>query len=341
MRLTATLILGLAAGPAVAGTAGMTAMSFPADHRDRPVSGAVWYPAKEGGAPERFGENAVFHGTSVMRDAPPSEGRFPVVLVSHGLGGNIRTLSWLSAGLAERGAVVVSVDHPDSTTGDFDMRAGLDHGSRAADLTAALDVLSSDPQWAGRLDLSHVVAAGFSYGGWTALSLAGVTGSLDDYATHCETLKAKSTHCADIARAGIDLRSLDAGRWDLSYKDGRITAVVALDPGLTYGLDVGDVADLVPDVTLIGLGDAATRLLATDTSPDGSNFDALLPGATVLSIVPASHFDALLVCKPMGAAILEEEGEDPVCDAVEGSDRARIHAEIVDAVAARLDLPGR
>lgn len=319
-------------------SAGYEPIPFPVAYQEEPVSGAIWYPSTGGGTEVSIGENGVFNGTPVQEGGTIGEGPFPIVLVSHGLGDNIRTLSWLSAGLAARGAVVVSVDHPNSTTADFDLRQGLDHWTRVQDLRTALDNLEADPRFAGQLDMSRVMAAGFSYGGWTALSMGGVTGNLAGYAAHCDAVGAASSHCADLIEGGINLHGLDAAAWDASYKDQRITMVATNDPALHYGLIQEHVDGLVDDVLLIGLGEGDDRLLATNFSVEGSDFAALVPGAKIEIMAPANHFAALLPCKPMGAEILKEEGEDPVCDGPEELDRVALHKEIISQIAAQLGL---
>lgn len=307
-------------------------------HHKTAMSGAIWYPTEERGAETLYGDNPVFHGTPVQTNSILADGTFPVVLVSHGLGGNIRTLGWLTAGLAARGAIVVSVNHPNSTTGDLDMLTGLNHGTRAQDMSRALDALLADPMFAGQIDADRILATGFSYGGWTALSLGGVTGNLAGYANHCDEAGTGSTHCRDIARGGIDLRDLDVAAWNASYKDDRITAVAAIDPGLHYGLEAHNIANSVSDVSLIALGTGAHRLFATDFSGNGSWFSDLMPDASIVTIEHASHFSALLTCKPMGAVILREEGDDPVCDDVAGSTRTEVHAEILTAISDQIGL---
>lgn len=328
--------LTLAASTAHADIAGYTPLVFEAPHHGRDVLGAVWYPAQDDGRTFTFAENGVFQGVEVTEEASTQDGTFPIVLLSHGMGGNIRSLAWLAASLAERGAIVVSVNHPNSTWGDFDLKAGMAHGTRAQDLSMALDVLTTDPQFGDHLDLSRVMAAGFSYGGWTALSLGGVIGDHAGYLAHCAEHGEASSHCDDLTSAEIQLTDADPEIWNASYADARVTHVAAIDPGLTWGLDAADVAGLVQHVSLIGLGDGADRMLATDY--DKSGFAELLPSATNLAIAPAFHFSALPLCKPMGAAILEEEGDDPVCSDPEGADRAAIHARIIDQLAQDLGL---
>ena len=309
-------------------------------HRETVVRGAIWYPAGAGGEVRQVGENAVFIGVPVLEGAAAAEGRHPVILLSHGLGGRFETNAWLSAGLAARGAIVLSVNHPKSTSSDFDLRQALNHWTRAQDLQGALDWLLDEPHWMPRVDGTRVAAVGYSYGGWTVLSMGGAMGNLAGLVAYCDSFGEPDDVCRLLARAGIDLAAMDADRFNASYKDGRIKAIAAIDPGLHYGLDASNVTNLVDDVLLIGLGTGADRLVATDFGPTGSGFSSLLPRAANLLLAPARHFTAFQICKPKGAAILREEGDDPVCDDPEGTDRAVVHRRILQAISDHLGLDG-
>lgn len=336
----AALISALIIAPAMAHaepTVGMADFTYEAAHHGKPVSSVIWYPSSEGEEMTRAAENAVFYGIDVRQDGPLLEGgKLPVVLLSHGLGGSWRSLAWLAGDLAGKGALVVSVDHPASSTFDFDMRAGLKHWTRARDLSRALDKLMDDPRYSGRIDHSRIMAAGFSYGGWTALSLGGVIGNLAGEIEECEQQGEASSHCTDLARAEVSFAELEANLWNASYKDARITHVTAMDPALHHGFDDSNVADLDADTLLIGLGDGEDRLVATNF--DASGFVDLLPEAQVVRIAPAYHFSLLPLCKPAGAAILKEENDDPVCTDPDAADRASIHAEVKKAISRQLGL---
>ena len=305
------------------------------------MTGAVWYPSAGGGEAVSFGGNSVFHGTRVLDRARMAEGPFPVVLASHGLGGNIGALGWLTAGLAEGGCVsngFSSVNHPNSTRADFDLQEGLKHWTRVQDLRAARAWLAAQPELAAHADFSRIYAVGFSAGGWTALSLGGARADLEGYGARCETAPPSLWQCADLTRRGADLTAYPAEEWNAGRKDGRVRAVAAIDPALTWGLGPAHVRDLVDRVLLIGLGTAETRLPATDFSETGSRFAALVPGAEIETMDPAAHFSALLPCKPEGPAILAAENDDPVCDDPPGTDRAALHERIVARIAAFLGL---
>ena len=327
-NLLAAAILLLAAQTAAAEPAGFRGLTIPAEHHGREMSGALWYPSAGGGEAISFGENGVFYGTEVLDGARMAEGPFPVILASHGLGGHIGALGWLTAGLAEAGALVLSVNHPGSTRGDFDLQEGLKHWTRTEDLRAALDWLAARPDLAAHADFARIYAVGFSAGGWTALSLGGARASREGYAAHCETAPPSPSHCADLARRGADLEAYSSTDWNAGRKDDRIRAVTAIDPALTYGLGKAHARDLVARVLLIGLGTAETRLPATDFRETGSGFSALLPHAEIETMAPAAHFSALLPCKPSGPTILAAEGDDPVCDDPPGTDRAALHKRI-------------
>jgi predicted dienelactone hydrolase len=316
---------------------GLQLYSIPALHHNSDIEVAVLYPS-EGGTSRPFGENAVFYGVPVHDYAKAAPGKYPIILMSHGWGGNFARMGWLSAGLVAKGAIVVAVNHPNSTTGDTNNKNALNHWTRAQDLTAALDHVLKDPSLAANIDPSRIYATGFSYGGWTALSLGGLKGQRDGLDKFCHTGTEVSSHCKDILRAGIKISELDDVKWQASYKDPRVKAVAAIDAALTMGLRKDDVLTLDVPVLLIGLGEGASRLAATDTSATGSNFEALFPAAKVEHIVPATHFTALGLCKVQGAAILEDEKDDPVCTDPTGTDRKAVTKRIVTLIAKHFAL---
>ncbi|MCB6178917.1 hypothetical protein LHP98_12345 [Rhodobacter sp. Har01] len=333
---TTLVAAALSATVASADPAGYSALGFDAPHHGRGVMGAIWYPTGGPGRTFLFADSPVFAGVSVVEEAPVRDGLHPVVVLSHGMGGNIRSLAWLASALAERGAIVVSVNHPNSTWGDFDLASGMQHWTRAQDLSLALDTLWADPRFAEHLDTARVMAAGFSYGGWTALSLGGLRGNLSGYVDHCRTYGEASAICPDVLGPEVNLAAFSDTAWNASYADPRITRVAAIEPGLIWGLGAAETAGLAVQVRLIGLGAGDDRMLATDF--DTSGLAAFLPKARIDRIAPAIHFTALPLCKAMAEAILIEEQDDPVCTDPPGTDRAAVHRQIVDSLADELNL---
>ena len=96
-----------------------------------------------------------------------------------------KTLTTDSAGLVSKGAIVVAVNHPNSTTFDIDFDTAFNHWTRAEDLAIALDYVLHNDAFAPFIDEKRIYATGFSYGGWTALSLAGLRGKRDGFFQYC------------------------------------------------------------------------------------------------------------------------------------------------------------
>ena len=98
-------------------------------HYDRSLTLEIWYPAALSGGQTPGGQyqaitrnpeiTATLYGKAV-RDAAPltSDGKFPLVIISHGYPGNRYLLSHLGENLASKGYIVASIDHTDSTYDD-------------------------------------------------------------------------------------------------------------------------------------------------------------------------------------------------------------------------------
>lgn len=337
-RLLLCLSLALATPALASEPPGLMERDIPALHHGRNMKIAIWYPAVEGPT-ETFAANPVFQGGVVRRDAPALPGKRPIVLLSHGMGGSYLSLNWLASGLAEKGAIVISVNHPNGWFKDRKVDKMFDHWTRVQDLQAALDHVLADETFAATVDTNRIYAAGFSFGGWTALSLGGVTANISGSVAYCKAAGARSHNCMDLQHFGYDPAESDPVKWTASWKDARVKAVVALDPGLTWNLAADNVSALDQDrLMVIGLGSPTDRHYATDTTVHGSNFDALVPKAHIEVIDPSTHFTAMPLCTPEGAAILASEKDDPVCTDPVGADRRAVHERIIDLMARHFSL---
>lgn len=139
----------------------------------------------------------IWHDASRNRDVPvkiyyPSkgDGRWPVIIFSHGLGGNREGYGYLGQYWAGCGYVAIHVQHagsdeaiwkglplrkaiPAMRSAALDPQAAFD---RAMDIHFAIDRLTDldrRPPLQDRLELSRIGVAGHSFGGWTAMAIAG------------------------------------------------------------------------------------------------------------------------------------------------------------------------
>ena len=320
-RIVTHCIAALAATAAHAGEpelAGFDRFSVSTSHRAGLMQASVWYPAGTRTYAGFIGKNAVFKGVHALVGAGVREGRYPVVLLSHGSGGNMDTISWLSSELAKRGIMVVAVNHPGTTSGDSSPRRSLYPAERARDLSAALDTLLADPFFEQYMDRERIVGAGFSLGGGTALSLAGLRFDPEAYASYCTEFETTAEDCAFFAKGGIHPGNIPA-HFGENGKDHRISATIAIDPAFSYVVDTDSLSHVSGPVQLINLG-FEHRWMAADAGPEGSNLAGRFPDVTYVEIGPAHHFTFLAECTDKCAAFLAEEKDDPVCDDPEGTD---------------------
>ena len=148
-------------------------------HRaDRILPCAIWYPAAPGTQPGmtyttllRDGRQTATLSGRACRGATPAQGRFPLVILSHGYPGNRFLMSHFGETLASRGFVVVAADHPGST---YDDKAafGITLLHRPLDQMFLIDAMARSPL-AAHSDTDRCAIMGYSMGGYGALVSAG------------------------------------------------------------------------------------------------------------------------------------------------------------------------
>ncbi|MEQ8482072.1 MAG: hypothetical protein RIC18_15585 [Hoeflea sp.] len=328
------LTLALAVPASAEMLLGYDSFDLVAAHRSRPVAASIWYPAMNPTYLAPVGDGPIFEPTKAHIGPAVESGRHPLVLLSHGSGGNAQTLGWLASGLVERNAIVLAVNHPGSTSGDSSPRRSVDLEARAADLSAALDSILADPAFSARVDSQEISVVGFSLGGATALGLAGLRFDGEVQDARCEDSR-EAGDCVFFHKGGVSFADYPAFEADSS--DDRIVQSVAIDPGFGAAVTEASLSDVNSRITLINLG-YENRLEAADVSPKGNDLVTRLGVAEYLEIGPANHFTFLGVCKPRAAELLAEEGEDPICTDPDGADRKEIHDRLVAAIADALGL---
>ncbi|MDR6667413.1 dienelactone hydrolase [Rhizobium sp. 1399] len=341
MRHLLTLLLSaclLAANtPAhAADPVGLSFLSVPVPERHGTMEISLWYPALAGGTPILIGVSPLFKGETAQRDAPAAAGDFPLILLSHGgLKSGPFIGAWMASRLASEGFVVAMMRQPDPQTMTSE-ESIHEIWLRPADLSAALTAIEKDSTLPAKIDRNRIGVLGFLIGGTSALSVAG--GSLDpeSFARSCGP-NGTGVDCAEFARAGIDLHSVDRQQLSRSHLDTRVKAVVVIDPEFGASFTPESLKHISIPVRLINLGTPATIWPGLRIS----GLKDTIPNARYDLLGDTSQYGAFSECKPGGAAILQEEGEEPLCDDPEGTSRATIHDRLAENIAAafRTDLP--
>jgi predicted dienelactone hydrolase len=216
---------------------------------DRHLQLEVWYPAQ---IPEGKKQLVTYHETlgifkdtarplipfsfsgRSLRNAKPdlSDGKFPLVIVSHGYPGSRLLLTYLTENLASKGYVVVAIGHTESTYSD---RAGFQSTllNRAKDLlfvlnqVAELSKVNSRHFLAGLADADNTGIIGYSMGGYGVLNAAGA-----GYSNKLDSTFALLSGGSHAIRE----RMTDQPAFKASF-DARIKAVVAFAPwGMQRGV---------------------------------------------------------------------------------------------------------
>jgi len=116
------------------------------------------------------------------------EGKFPMVLISHGAGGNAGQFGWIASKLAEQGYVVALPNHPGTTSRNASAEAAVRVWERPQDVTAVIDHIEENAADFGNIDLNRIGVVGFSAGGYTALAVSGARVNPDKLQRFCDKL---------------------------------------------------------------------------------------------------------------------------------------------------------
>ncbi len=298
--------------------------------RGAPLKASVWYPTPGQTYRAFIGDNAIFIGAPAFMGAPYPAGKLPLVLISHGSGGNIDSLSWLANGLTAQGFIVAGVNHPGSTSGDSSPRRSVRHWERAQDVRALLDGLLADPDLGPHIDTSHISALGFSLGGVTAMTLAGARPDRDAFARYCAVPAEGKKDCLFFSKGGVAFDQLPKAPFEQDLRDPRLSKVVAVDPALAKVYTPDSLKGITVPVEVVSLGDPVWE--AVEVGPTGGNFAARIPHFVHETIAPADHYSFLALCKPAAPELLKAEGEDPICTDPAGADRAEVHRQVIARV---------
>lgn len=254
---------------------------------ERPLSLAVWYPALNENGSEDYAVYDLGIGDMVgpeatliteghaLADATPAlaEAPYPLVVISHGLGGSRYVLFGLSEHLASYGFVVVAIEHTGTA-----LREGFegtaDVGSpnniqslyyRPSDVVRTIayaDTLTAATgQLAGLIDTDHVAVWGPSTGGTTVFQAGGASIDFSALTTWCadkETDPFAEESCQFLGHQEelaqlYEVDDLEAALFPPLW-DTRVDALVAAAPGgelQAFG-DDGIAAVEIPTLILFG-----------------------------------------------------------------------------------------
>ena len=168
---------------------------------------------------------------------------WPAVVISHGLGNDRNTYAYLAEFLAEHGFAVINIEHRGSSD---EQLSGLIAGFRNEVVSA--DEFISRPQMisqvldeleqrddllekgSGRIDFNNIGVIGQSFGGYTALAVAGAPLNLEQLRTDCPLTELSFNVSLLLQCQAIDIAEENSFTTDFSFRDPRIRAAIAINP---------------------------------------------------------------------------------------------------------------
>lgn len=273
------------AAAATAQTVDFTRLGVP-DGAGPAIEVGVWTPASQGGAP------------------------LPLIVISHGNGGDFRSHEATARALAGAGFAVAALTH----TGDNwrDRSQATDMAQRPRQIHVVLDYLTN--QWEGRnsIDPDRIGAFGFSSGGFSVLTAAGGEPDLGRMGDHCRA-HPDFYDCRLVSAQPVPARSAPARGQDWVH-DGRIKAVVVAAPALGFTFTREGLAGVTQPVQLWRA--ERDHILPSPFYAEPVR-DALPRPPEYREVPGADHFDFLPPCSPQLAA-----AAPAICVATPDFDRA-------------------
>ncbi|TAF04166.1 MAG: alpha/beta hydrolase [Nostocales cyanobacterium] len=223
----------------------------------------------------------------------------PVIVFSHGYGSTRSDLRYLAKHLASHGYVVAALEHPGSNITANKGANSLkpqEFLARPQDVSFVLDELeklnqTTDNPLKGKLATNQVMVVGYSFGGTTALSLAGGEFDISSLKQSCDQNAAKLTLVQGFLCVA---KELPENSYQL--RDQRIKKIVALNPATSFVFgETGLTKVQVPTLILTGSADDITPALSEQITSfakiSSPKWLAAAVGGTHLSVVDSELTD--------------------------------------------------
>jgi predicted dienelactone hydrolase len=176
--------------------------------------------------------------------------RFPLIILSHGSGGEYSNHTGLIDSLIENGFIVAALNHPMNTTRDNTDEGVISVWHRPRDISVLLDYLLNDSNWVNVIDENRIGAAGFSSGGYTVLALAGAIYDRGLMSAYCASQERGKDCELATDSSNVDFRDSSA-----SYKDERIKSVFSMAPAVGSAITKESLAKIEIPVFIIASKD--------------------------------------------------------------------------------------
>ncbi|MFT8728632.1 MAG: alpha/beta fold hydrolase [Oenococcus oeni] len=282
--------------------------------KNRPLTTEIWYPIEEK-------EGKTFY--SDLKVSQPH----PLVLLSHGTGGNRFSLQWLARGLVQRGYIVAAPDHYGNSSSNPIPEYFVRYWERPLDISFVLTKILAEFPTA--IDQANIFMAGFSFGGYTSLALMGANINFQLIKEKANTSEGKKEftipEMGDLTKM---IPLIKENEIPSSLMDKRIKSFVAMAPALGMGFNsTTQVKNISTSVLIIG----AEKDQIAPIKFNAENYHHLINNSEYYEISGAGHYIFLPYLEKF------EEKDSVYFRDAKGVERKKIHIKVVEKIAGFYD----
>jgi len=296
---------------------GIATIRFYDESRERPMITEVWYPIDDHVPAQHV--QGLWHRCPEARDAPlkQSSKKYPLIVMSHGNGGDRLNNAWIAEILAANGYIVASVDHHGNTWNNKIAENYIKIWDRPQDISFIVDQLLQHEDFAAHINRKKIGLIGYSLGGHTGIWIAG--GQINKFDKEMVAAIPKD-HLPETVNDDV-LNSIDYSPAIKSYRDHRISAVFVMAPALGNLFDSTSLQKIsIPVHIVASEGDHITPV------EESANILARTIKKAVYNLIPgsANHYVYLNEVTKGGKMMLDKHlAIDPP-----GIDRRQIHEDV-------------
>ncbi|MCU0545273.1 MAG: alpha/beta hydrolase [Oscillatoriaceae cyanobacterium Prado104] len=226
----------------------------------------------------------------------------PVIVISHGLGSDRISFEYLAKHLASYGFAVAVPEHPGSNAQQVqnlvsgrarEVAEPAEFVNRPLDVKNLLDYLSNlattNSVYRGNLDLQRVGIIGQSFGGYTALTLAGAEINFGQLDKDC-----KAENDSWNLSLLLQCRARDLDRQQYNFSDPRVKAAIAVNPIISSILGETNLSKIqIPVMVVAGSADTVAPAWLEQIQPftwltSASKYLVLMNNGTHFSTIDES-----------------------------------------------------
>ncbi|WP_071190486.1 alpha/beta hydrolase [Trichormus sp. NMC-1] len=245
-----------------------------------------------------------------------------VIVISHGLGLDSSNFRYLANHLASQGFAVVVPNHPHSRQSllkskTSDLVEPGEFTDRPLDIKYILDQLEKanqfDANFKGRLNLQQVGVFGQSFGGYTALALAGARINFEQLEKDCTPAGLRNTWNMSLMLQCRALELPNKSEKEDNLRDERVTAAIAVNPITSSIFGQAGLNQIQTPVMLVGSSEDTVapalfeQILPFSWLTNSQKYLVLLLGGTHFSTIGNGNSGSQQVALPaemVGDAIL-------------------------------------